>query len=88
MSAVDFARRATDTELLDAGVPPEEARRSLADLRLVGRLPGGRRPLLKAVRPFLAGERPRLLDVGCGSGDVPAYIAQAFEGHLTAVGLD
>jgi SAM-dependent methyltransferase len=89
VSAADLAQRATETELLDAGVPPEETRRSLADLRLVNRLPGGRGRVLAAVRPFLeAAERPRLLDVGCGSGDVPAFVARAFGRRLTAVGLD
>jgi SAM-dependent methyltransferase len=89
VSAKGLAQRATETELLDEGVPPDEARRSLADLRLVNRLPGGRARLLRAVRPFLEGsEHPRLLDVGCGSGDVPAFIARAFGGRLTAVGVD
>jgi SAM-dependent methyltransferase len=89
VSGIDLAQRARETELLDDGVAPDEARRSLADLRLVNRLPGGRGRLLGTVRPFLEGtDRPRLLDVGCGSGDVPAFIARAFDGRLTAVGVD
>ena len=68
MSGLDLAQRARETELLDEGVSPDEARRSLADLRLVNRLPGGRGRLFRAVRPFLEGtDRPRLLDVGFAS---------------------
>jgi SAM-dependent methyltransferase len=85
---LDLARRATDAELLDVGVPDEEARRSLADLRLVNRALGGRSTLARAVMPFLVGlSRARALDVGCGSADVPAYLCERLPG-LLAVGLD
>lgn len=86
---VDLSRRAMDAELLDTGVPEAEALRSLEDLRLVNRLPGGRSRLLAAVRPFLqASPRPRLLDVGCGSADVPSFVRRALRGRLMAVGVD
>jgi 2-polyprenyl-3-methyl-5-hydroxy-6-metoxy-1,4-benzoquinol methylase len=83
----DLRQRATDLEELDLGVPEAEARRSLGDLRLVNRWLGGRRALLKAVRPYL---RPgaRLLDVGCGSGDLPSWIAHESPGRLVVVGVD
>src|SRR6266568_7244753 len=71
MLGTDLSRRATGPELLDEGVPEEEARRSLGDLRLVNRWLGGRRSLGDAVRPCLR-EGGRLLDVGCGSADLPA----------------
>jgi SAM-dependent methyltransferase len=83
---VDLDRRATEPELLDLGVGPAEARRSLADLRLVNRWLGGRRALLAAVRPFV-GDGGRLLDVGCGSGDLPSLLVKTFPG-LRAVGVD
>ena len=89
---VDLARRATDPELLDEGVPREEALRSLADLRFVNRWLGNRRRLARVVRPHLAaapgGRAPRLLDVGCGSGDVPAYVAEGLDRRVVLVGLD
>jgi ubiquinone/menaquinone biosynthesis C-methylase UbiE len=87
--APDFTRRATEPELLDEGVAPEEAARSLRDLRWVNRWLGGRRSLLRAVGPLLDGApRPRLLDVGCGSADLPAALAEACGPRLLAVGVD
>lgn len=85
---IDLARRATEKELLDEGVDDHEALTSLADLRFVNRHLGGWRSLRSAVAPLVAGiERPRLLDVGCGSADQPARLAQAFPG-LRVVGAD
>jgi SAM-dependent methyltransferase len=83
----DLSRRATDPELLDEGVSEEEALRSLGDLRLVNRWLGGRRSLRGAVRPYLdAGSR--LLGVGCGSADVPAFVLSSLPAGVVAVGLD
>jgi len=87
--ALDLTRRATDPELLDEGVPEHEALRSLGDLRFVNRWLGGRRSLLAAVLPHLQGfPRPRLLDVGCGSGDLPALVRGALAIPPLAVGID
>jgi SAM-dependent methyltransferase len=84
----DFRRRATDTERLDNGVPEREALASLADLRFVNRWLGNRPRLVEAVRPYLTSSpRPRLLDVGCGSADLPAAIAREAPGMM-AVGVD
>jgi SAM-dependent methyltransferase len=86
---VDLRARATDPEGLDVGVPEEEARRSLADIRFVNRWLGNRGAFLRAVLPFLRDDpRPRLLDVGCGSGDVPALVKDRLRGRLQAVGVD
>jgi SAM-dependent methyltransferase len=86
---IDLTRRADEAELLDLGVPDEEARRSLADLRFVNRWLGNRRALLRALRALLSGvAHGRLLDVGCGSGDIPAYLVRALGRPLLAVGLD
>jgi SAM-dependent methyltransferase len=87
MPGMDLSCRATTPELLDEGVPEEEARRSLGDLRLVNRWLGGRRSLGSAVRPYLL-EGGRLLDVGCGSADLPAFLLRYLPGPLIAVGLD
>jgi SAM-dependent methyltransferase len=70
-------------------VPEEEALRSLADIRFVNRWLGNRGALLEAVRPFLtASPRPRLLDVGCGSADVPAFLGRSAGVPVTVVGAD
>jgi ubiquinone/menaquinone biosynthesis C-methylase UbiE len=64
-----------------------EIGRSLADLRLVNRWLAGRRHLLAAVRPHL-GPGGSLLDVGCGSADLPAFLLSRLETSVVAVGLD
>jgi SAM-dependent methyltransferase len=88
VAAADLTRRATEPERLDEGVPEEEALASLADLRFVNRWLGNRRPVVDAVRPYLTlSARPTLLDVGCGSADLPAAVARAAPG-LLAVGAD
>jgi ubiquinone/menaquinone biosynthesis C-methylase UbiE len=85
----DLSRRATEPELLDEGVPEDEAAHSLRDLRWVNRWLGGRRSLLRAVAPLVDGRpRPRLLDVGCGSADLPAALVAAIGPGLLAVGAD
>jgi SAM-dependent methyltransferase len=86
---IDLSARATDPEALDLGVEPEEARRSLADLRLVNRWLSNRGRFVGAVLPYLrASPRPRLLDVGCGSGDLPAVLRRALRGRLAAAVVD
>ena len=86
---MDLTRRAADPELLDEGVAPEEALRSLGDLRFVNRWLGNRGQLLRAVRPALEGSpEPSLLDVGCESGDVPVWIASQIGRPVCVVGLD
>ncbi len=67
--------------------PRPEALRSLADLRFVNRWLGNRGSLLRAVRAYLP-PGGRLLDVGCGSGDVPAFLLARLPGPLLAVGVD
>jgi SAM-dependent methyltransferase len=85
----DLSRRAADPELLDEGVPDAEALRSLADLRWVNRRLGVRRALLRTVLPLLDGlPAPSLLDVGCGSADLPSALRSALGGRLLAVGAD
>jgi SAM-dependent methyltransferase len=86
---IDLRARATDPEALDLGVAPEEALRSLADLRFVNRWLGNRGRFVGAVLPYLrSSARPRLLDVGSGSGDVPAAVRRALGGHLAAAAVD
>jgi SAM-dependent methyltransferase len=83
----DLRARASEPEQLDEGVPEAEALRSLADLRFVNRWLGNRGSLLRAVRPHLP-PGGRLLDVGCGSGDVPTFLQGRLPGPLMAVGVD
>ncbi len=86
---MDLTRRATDTELLDQGVPEAEALASLADLRFVNRWLGNRRRFTREVARLLKGvPSPRLLDVGCGSADVPARVARRLGQPSLAVGVD
>jgi SAM-dependent methyltransferase len=86
---MDLSVRATESELLDEGVAESEALESLADLRRVNRWLGTYRRLMKAVRPFLeSSPAPRLLDVGCGSADIPDRIRRSFPRPLLAVGVD
>lgn len=86
---IDLRTRATDPEGLDLGVAADEARRSLADLRFVNRWLGNRGRFLSAVLPYLrASPRPRLLDVGCGSGDLPLAIRRAMADGVSVVGAD
>lgn len=88
MATVDLTRRATEPERLDEGVPEPEALASLADLRFVNRWLSNRPRLLAAAGQFLAeSPRPRLLDVGCGSADVPAALVRASP-RVMAVGVD
>jgi SAM-dependent methyltransferase len=84
----DWSRRSQEPELLDDQLAESDALASLADLRLVNRRLGGWRSLRRTVLPLLAGlQRPRLLDVGCGSADLPAQLQEARPG-LLVVGLD
>jgi SAM-dependent methyltransferase len=86
---IDLARRSTESEMLDEGVPDDEALRSLGDLRFVDRWLGNRRAFTSSVLPFLAGvARPSILDVGCGSGDVLSGLRRAAGEHALAVGAD
>ena len=75
---VDLTRRAVEPERLDEGVSNEEAASSLADLRFVNDWLGNRSRVLDAIRPHLrSGDGAaafRLLDVGCGSADLLAWL--------------
>lgn len=86
---VNLAARATEPESLDVGVPEDEALRSLADLRFVNRWLGNRHRLAGAVEGLLDGvAAPALLDVGAGSGDLPAYLRRRSGGRLRVVLVD
>jgi len=86
---IDLRTRAREPEALDLGVPDDEALRSLADLRFVNRWLGNRGRFVTAVLPYLrSSARPRLLDVGCGSGDVAVVLRRALEGRLAAAAVD
>lgn len=80
-------QRATEPESLDLGVSEAEAIKSLRDLRRVNRWLGGRRSLLAAIQPFL-GEGGSILDVGCGSADLPAEVVAQSPRRVIAVGVD
>ncbi len=69
-------------------MPEDEALRSLGDLAFVDRWLGNRRAFSAAVLPYLRGGGRRILDVGCGSGDVVARLGRAAGGRTLAVGVD
>jgi ubiquinone/menaquinone biosynthesis C-methylase UbiE len=86
---VDLRQRATDPEQLDLGVSDDETLRSLADLRFVNRFLGNPGAFTRSVASLLQGvERPWILDVGCGSADVPARLAKQLGRPVEVVGLD
>lgn len=72
--------RLAATELLDRdGHDPNELAANLADIRRVNRLGGGTRVVLRHLRELvepIPWERPvDVLDLGCGSGDIPLAVA-------------
>jgi SAM-dependent methyltransferase len=81
----DLRRRSNEPELLDADCHPDDVAKSLADLRFVNRWLSGRGRLLRAVARHLP-RGGRLLDVGCGSGDVAAYLQARLSGAAPANG--
>jgi 2-polyprenyl-3-methyl-5-hydroxy-6-metoxy-1,4-benzoquinol methylase len=83
----DLRCRATEPEQLDEGVSDSEARRSLADIRFVNRWLGGRRALRRTILPHLT-SGARVLDVGCGSGDLTSWAARSGPPPILAVGVD
>ena len=91
----DLRRRSTEPELLDvAQCHPDDVAKSLADLRFVNRWLSARGQLLRAVAPYMP-PGGRLLDVGCGSGDVAAFLQARLSappwkrgGPVRAVGVD
>jgi ubiquinone/menaquinone biosynthesis C-methylase UbiE len=91
----DLRRRSTEPELLDdAHCHPDEVAKSLSDLRFVNRWLSARGRLLRAVAPYMP-PGGRLLDVGCGSGDVAAFLQARLSpprwkpgGPVRAVGVD
>jgi len=86
---IDLSRRATEGELLDGAVSESEAVGSLADLRFVNRWLGNPGRLAAATARYLnRADRPRLLDVGCGSADIPMMLLQRSPRPLVAVGVD
>jgi SAM-dependent methyltransferase len=87
VSPAGLRHRSTEPEWLDRGVGDEETRRNLADLRTINRWLGARRALLSAVKAHLP-SGGRLLDVGCASADLPAFLLERLPGPVLAVGLD
>ena len=72
-------KRSYELELMDlGGNDPELLGEDLRNLRFLNRYLGGSRSVLRAVQRLVARERLRgfsLLDVGTGSGDIPAVLA-------------
>jgi len=89
---MDFSQRATLTELMDEACSFEEFRVCLQDLEKVNRLTGTYRPTLSWLQRVVAA-RPgraaplRVVDVGCGHGDMLRRIARWAREHSVAVEL-
>lgn len=82
--------RSSVAELLDSdGWTDRELRENFRDIERVNRLLGGTRLTLKALRwlsdPAHWRTPPRILDVGCGSGDIVSAVARWGERHGAAV---
>jgi len=82
-------RRVVALELMDdPGVDAADLAANFDDIERANRLFGGTRPV---VREVLAREATRVLDVGCGSADIPRALVRAArrrERSLEVVGLD
>jgi len=86
---IDLSRRTQEPEALDGVVAEDEIRRSLADLRFVNRWLSDSDRLVRSVRALLEETpRPRVLDVGCGSGDLLERIRRDIPGAPLLVGAD
>lgn len=73
-----FQKRRIEPELLD-GLPPEQARRNLADLVRINRYFGGHSVIRKALAQVAQpGEKFSLLDIGAASGDTARLIREHF----------
>lgn len=68
----DFSHRAHLSEWMDEPCSYEEFRDCLRDLEKVNRMVGAYRPTLKWLEQFapIGGEPLRIVDVGCGGGDM------------------
>lgn len=81
-SRIDFSRRTQPEdlpELMDQPSSRDELRACLRDLALINRLFLGYRPTLhwlESLRLERRGERIRILDVGCGFGDMLRQVAR------------
>ena len=88
MTALLTPRRRRGIEYLDEpGIDPTVRRRSHRDIALANRVFGGAHAVFAELRPLLAGpERVlTLLDVGTGTGDIPARFAREALGHGVTV---
>jgi hypothetical protein len=90
-----FAERSNEAELMDgADYTDAELIENLADLRRVNRYLGGQRALTRHLFPMIEAigrRRISLLDVGSGSGDIPARIVSWARGRgieVECVALD
>ena len=84
--------RTDEPELLDGdSVPMTERMDALGQLPLVNRFLGGVRAVLKDFVPISveqpAGTSLRVLDVGCGSADIPEAIARWADASQRAVSV-
>jgi ubiquinone/menaquinone biosynthesis C-methylase UbiE len=81
--------RRRGVELLDLPETPDAVRAAaMRDLERSNTLFGGTRSLLRALRPFLTpGNSTTVLDVGTGTGDIPARI-RAAHASVRVIGLD
>ncbi len=79
----DFSRRSDEPELMDAvDLSLDEFRECLLSLETINRLTLAYRPTLQWLRPWLNSQEPlRILDAGCGGGDMLRQIARNLPAH-------
>jgi ubiquinone/menaquinone biosynthesis C-methylase UbiE len=77
-------------ELLDAeSLDPSDLRINLREMAMLNRLPGGVAASRRGIARLLNGTRPAtVLDVGTGSGDLPAALLRADDGVLRVIAAD
>ncbi len=81
---MNFKTRSQQPELMDdPNLPENELRLALKDLALVNRYLGGNRITIKAIRKIMSiypnKKHWKIVDVGCGDGEVLRQIAREFE---------
>lgn len=83
---MDFTTRSSTPELMDnPNLPEDQLRLALKDIAFVNRYLGGNKITIKALCQIISSQPDkktwRVVDVGCGDGEVLRQLAQYFKNH-------